>query len=206
MPVYDYQCKHCGTIEISHGIKEQDHQICPECGKKGLKKLISSVGGIIMKGKQMNQYSEVKYAKYWKDEQGNRHKVTPADGHAKSITPPKANKMRYIKLKTITTKVADEIVDEEEYVFKILETLMSKELSFTLRLKDGLKRSPVRIMSLTNQDFKFRLMGANSSLISSASLDEIDYLEINTQDTLIANKKPNVSRWSLLDPTSFDDS
>jgi len=86
VPTYDYECRSCGVIEVFHGIKEENYTLCPECGKKGLKKLISGVGGIIMKGKEMNQYSEVKYAKYWRDSNGNRHKVTPADGHSKSVT------------------------------------------------------------------------------------------------------------------------
>lgn len=86
MPTYNYECQKCGVIEIFHGIKEDDRTVCPECEEVGLKKLICGVGGIIIKGKEMNQYPEVKYAKYWKDSHGNRHRVTPADGHSKSVT------------------------------------------------------------------------------------------------------------------------
>lgn len=86
MPHYDYSCKDCGVIEIFHGILEDDHTVCPKCGKKGIEKMISVVGGIIIKGKQPNQYPEVLRAKYWRDKNGIRHKVTAADGYSKAPT------------------------------------------------------------------------------------------------------------------------
>lgn len=86
MPTFDYKCKKCGIIEIFHGIKEEPKKVCPECGSKGLVRMISACGAVIIKGKQMNQYSDVKGAKYWRDKNGNLHEVTPSDGSSKSPT------------------------------------------------------------------------------------------------------------------------
>ena len=89
MPTYEYNCEQCGTMEIFHGIKEDAHKVCPECGKKGLERLISGGAAVIIKGRQMNQYNDVKFAKYWRDQNGVRHKVGQGDGHSNSPTVPK---------------------------------------------------------------------------------------------------------------------
>lgn len=86
MPIYDYYCKKCGELEISHSIMDDALQVCPECKSEGLIRLISRVGAVIIKGREANQYAEIKYAKYWRDKNGVRHKVTPGDGSSKSAT------------------------------------------------------------------------------------------------------------------------
>lgn len=86
MPTYEYSCEKCGVMEIFHGIKEEARKVCPECGKKGLERMISSGGAFIMKGKQMNQYNDVQHARYWRDQNGVRHKVGPGDGHSNAPT------------------------------------------------------------------------------------------------------------------------
>lgn len=89
MPTYDYNCEKCGPIEIFHSIMDDPHTVCPECGTEGLQRMISAGGAFIMKGKQMNQYNDVLQAKYWRDQNGVRHKVGPGDGHSNSPTVPK---------------------------------------------------------------------------------------------------------------------
>ena len=85
-PHYDYECEDCGDLEIFHSIMDDAHTVCPECGKNGLVRQVSTGVAFIMKGKQVNQYSDVIGAKYWRDADGNRHKVTPADGLSSSPT------------------------------------------------------------------------------------------------------------------------
>jgi len=85
MPTYDYQCENCGPIEIVHSIKDDAWTSCPECNGK-IERLLSSGGAVIIKGKEANQYNDIQYAKYWRDKNGVRHKVTPADGSSKSAT------------------------------------------------------------------------------------------------------------------------
>ena len=43
MPFYEYQCPHCGyDDEVLQKISDPPLTKCPNCGKKGLKKLISA--------------------------------------------------------------------------------------------------------------------------------------------------------------------
>ena len=50
MPVYTYRCENCGVqFEREQSYSDAPLQICPECRKKSLKKVISPVG-IIFKG------------------------------------------------------------------------------------------------------------------------------------------------------------
>jgi putative FmdB family regulatory protein len=88
MPTYEYNCDKCGVIEIFHGIKEDALTVCSDCGSS-IERLISGGGAFIMKGKQMNQYNDCLLAKYWRDQNGVRHKVGPGDGHSNAPTVPK---------------------------------------------------------------------------------------------------------------------
>lgn len=89
MPIYEYKaateasCDYCRDgFETLHGMKEL-LTACPECGGE-LIKLVSLCNGFAKK--QANQYPEVLKAKYWRDQNGIRHRVTSSDGHAKSPT------------------------------------------------------------------------------------------------------------------------
>lgn len=86
IPTYEYRCKTCGVIEISHGMTEDNRSECPECSQDGLVKLISAESGIIIAGREANQYNDVKAARYWRDKNGVRHPVTAADGYSTSST------------------------------------------------------------------------------------------------------------------------
>lgn len=42
MPFYEYGCKACGHIfEEFHAISDSSIEVCPECGKKEVKRMIS---------------------------------------------------------------------------------------------------------------------------------------------------------------------
>lgn len=92
MPFYEYKaenldesCSRCAKrFEVMQGIKEKPLLVCPDCGSK-IVKLISKCIHITLH-KQVNQYNDVKGAKYWRDADGNRHRVTPTDGDYKSPT------------------------------------------------------------------------------------------------------------------------
>ncbi|HEX8990094.1 MAG TPA: FmdB family zinc ribbon protein [Anaerolineales bacterium] len=50
MPIYAYRCENCGVqFERQQSYRDAPLQICPECRKKSLKKVISPVG-VIFKG------------------------------------------------------------------------------------------------------------------------------------------------------------
>lgn len=79
-------CDYCKQpFEVKQSIKDSALTNCPKCGFL-IKKIISCSGGYVFKSRQMNQYSDVKYAKYWRDNNGIRHKVTAADGSLNSPT------------------------------------------------------------------------------------------------------------------------
>lgn len=96
MPFYEYKasdpeksCEYCKDIfETLQSIVSDSLTECPECGNK-VDKLISSIGGVVFKGRQMNQYADVLQAKYWRDQNGVRHKVGPGDGSPNSPTVPR---------------------------------------------------------------------------------------------------------------------
>ena len=51
MPLYDYKCdlcKHC--FEESHSMSAPAIKICPECGKEGVRKVLST-GGVLNSSK-----------------------------------------------------------------------------------------------------------------------------------------------------------
>jgi putative FmdB family regulatory protein len=51
MPTYEYQCEACGhEFEKSQSIKAAPVRLCPACGKRKVKRLISMGGGVIFKG------------------------------------------------------------------------------------------------------------------------------------------------------------
>lgn len=51
MPTYEYRCDECGhAFEAFQRISDQPVRVCPECGKRKVRRLISSGGGIVFKG------------------------------------------------------------------------------------------------------------------------------------------------------------
>lgn len=93
MPIYEYKsrdenksCPYCVEVfENMQSILSDPLTVCPKCGNEVIK-LISLIAGRIIKGRQPNQYSDVIGAKYWRDQNGNRHRVTNADGLPSSPT------------------------------------------------------------------------------------------------------------------------
>lgn len=76
---------HCiEKFEIMQSITAEKLTHCPECGNE-ITRLIS-LAVIHFGGRQANQYPEVKSAKYWRDNDGNKWPVTAADGSTKSPT------------------------------------------------------------------------------------------------------------------------
>lgn len=113
--------------------------------------------------------------------------------------------MRYVKFQTTVEKVVDEIVDDYATIKLILSNLKNNELDCALRLSDGPKMTGVRIDRVNDDDFTFRVINARSTLSKKAKFSDVDYLEVNTDAELICRTKPNVSRWTLLDPSSAEE-
>jgi putative FmdB family regulatory protein len=51
MPTYDYECPDCGRkFEVFQSISAKPVKVCPECGKRRVKRLIGAGAGLIFKG------------------------------------------------------------------------------------------------------------------------------------------------------------
>lgn len=50
MPIYEYQCKNCGTFEVRQSITDEPLNKCPHCNKEKVEKLISVTGNPQFKG------------------------------------------------------------------------------------------------------------------------------------------------------------
>lgn len=91
--IYEYlakdknkSCKHCKSVfEVMQSITSEPLTHCPKCDNE-IEKQVSLPAGHITPSRQMNQFNDVKKAKYWRDKNGIKHKVTDADGMASSPT------------------------------------------------------------------------------------------------------------------------
>lgn len=104
----------------------------------------------------------------------------------------------------MTTKVADDLVDDIDHIKSILTSIKDMQIDCALRLTDGPRYEPSRITSLVDNGFSFRVFGRHSMLDKSCNFDEIDYLEVNTTSEIMSNK-PGASRWMLLDSEPDED-
>ncbi len=51
MPTYEYACSECGhQFDQFQSIKSDALKVCPKCGRRSLKRLIGTGGGVIFKG------------------------------------------------------------------------------------------------------------------------------------------------------------
>ena len=110
--------------------------------------------------------------------------------------------MRYVKLRTTISKVADEHIDDIKTIRSIVSVLKEKEIDCVLQLSGGPRLTRIRIRNVSDDTFGFQMRSKNSSLTKTVPYSEIDYLEINTSADIINRTKPGVSRWLLLDPAT----
>ncbi len=51
MPTYEYYCDACQeNVEVFQKMSEEPLEVCPKCGEKALRRLISGGSGLIFKG------------------------------------------------------------------------------------------------------------------------------------------------------------
>ncbi|MDI6894797.1 MAG: FmdB family zinc ribbon protein [Bacillota bacterium] len=79
MPVYEYECEHCGTFEVYRSITAEPLEECPQCGGK-VRKLISRHVSIIFKGSGFHttDYRSEEYRKREKEEKSQAKDSTAA--------------------------------------------------------------------------------------------------------------------------------
>ena len=112
--------------------------------------------------------------------------------------------MRYIRIKTVTKRIFDDYIKDVHDIKSIIETLKNHEITCAIRLNSSPLHDVVRIIDTDEDLFSFNVIRNRSCLLKKSLYSEIDYLKVNTEDSVIVRTKPNVSRWSLLDPSNED--
>lgn len=79
MPTYDYACDACGhRFERYQSITDDPLNVCPECGKRKLNRLLGPGGGIIFKGAGFYQ-TDYRSESYKKAAEAEKSGGKPAD-------------------------------------------------------------------------------------------------------------------------------
>ena len=97
MPTYEYICEECGhEFERFQNITARAFQKCPECGEKGLKRLIGIGSGVIFKGNGFYQtdYRSQDYKKARENEKSATAAASKEKTEAKAKHPDTADKTR----------------------------------------------------------------------------------------------------------------
>lgn len=80
MPTYEYRCSACGhQFEKFHSITADPIKLCPQCGKKKVKRLIGAGAGIIFKGSgfYITDYRSDGYKSAAKSDSGSSSSASP---------------------------------------------------------------------------------------------------------------------------------
>jgi putative FmdB family regulatory protein len=93
MPTYEYACEACGhRFEEFQSIKAKPIEVCPKCGKKKVKRLISGGAGFLFKGSgfYITDYRSESYKSAAKAESGGGKSDTAAKPDAAPAAAPAA--------------------------------------------------------------------------------------------------------------------
>ncbi len=107
--------------------------------------------------------------------------------------------MRYIRYKTITSKVFDQIVEDTEDVQNLLTELKKKEITCAMQVGSGPRHEFVRIMEVSDEKITWKIIVKGATLQKSSFIADIQTIEVNMPDEVMAQLKPEPSRWATLD-------
>jgi len=113
--------------------------------------------------------------------------------------------MRYVCYKTTVSKVIDDQVHDLDTIKAILTIFRDKELTCSIRTGVDPTLEFCRILNLEEDRFQFLAVRQFGTLKKYARYQDLEYLELKTEDEVIARLKPNVNRWTLLDVDGYND-
>jgi uncharacterized membrane protein YjjP (DUF1212 family) len=100
-------------------------------------------------------------------------------------------------------KTADQLVEAVEDIKAILLVMKDKELDCCIQMNQGPRMALVRILELDDTQFKFQAITQTSSMVRKAKYQDIKIIEVYGLDSNIVHKKPNISRWMMLETVTF---
>lgn len=111
--------------------------------------------------------------------------------------------MKYKRRKISTVTLFDGYVEDDEDIRKILSSLCGREMDVSLKLKNESAKAFARITEVGQTEFKFEVLGY-SSLVRHARVEDVDCLEVVSNDEFTVEVKPGITRWNLLNPMDSD--
>ena len=111
--------------------------------------------------------------------------------------------MRYVRYKTIVTKIFDGILEDEEEIHNLLSELKDKEITCAMQVSTGPRHDFVRILDIKEDRVTWRILHKGVTLRKTSDISDIRTIEVSTSDDVMAQLKPNASRWSTLDTSDI---
>jgi len=111
--------------------------------------------------------------------------------------------MRYTCLKTIVTKVFDGVLEDPGDILNVLQMLKEKELTCAMQVKNTPMYESVRILEINDDSITWRLLKDGTSLKKKSKIVDIITMRVNTNDDLMIQLKPKISRWNILDASDI---
>lgn len=108
--------------------------------------------------------------------------------------------MNYKRTKTVVTTLFDGQIENKSEITNILRSLSEHMLDLSLKMKNESPVARVRILSTTNDYFTYKIIGRFSSLQKAGRYEDIDTIEVNSNDEFTARTRTGITRWSLINP------
>lgn len=110
--------------------------------------------------------------------------------------------MRYVRYKTITSKIFDDILEDPEDIQNLLNELKSKEITCAMQVGFDPRHAFVRILEVDQTKITWSILEKGVSLRKTSLISDIKTLEVEAGDDLVV-LKPKPSRWSMLDTSGI---
>jgi len=107
--------------------------------------------------------------------------------------------MRYVCKKITTLKVHDSIVENEDSILVLLNNLKDKEITFSLTIGNDPVYKFVKIITVQDKSFRWKLYKDQSSLERHSLISDIKCIEIIMNEDMLGIVNPDLSRFSTLD-------
>lgn len=109
--------------------------------------------------------------------------------------------------KTVTIQIANKKINEIHEIFNIIKYLQAKNLDAHIEIKPEstnlsliLVYPVVRFSKLSDDSVSITIIKKNSCGVKSIKLSEISLIKVNNIDEEVLGLRPDVTRWSLIQP------